>query len=80
MDLLVGWTMDNGLSEPTRVAMLSSYSKFRVYWATYLPFGVGLLSHFLEDMHSIVNDLAIIEDQDTEEYKERWSIFVHLFG
>lgn len=72
--------MDIGLSDSKRTAIVSSYSKFGVFWAGYLPFAVNLLSHFLDDMHTIVRDLALMPIHDTEEYRGRWGVCTNLFG
>lgn len=72
--------MDIGLSNTKRESIVTSYSRFGVFWSGYLPFAVNLLSHFLDDMHAIVRELALIPIHDTEEYKGRWDVCTNLFG
>lgn len=50
--------MDPDLSEAQRTAIVSSYSKFSVFWAGYLPFAVELLNHFLTDMQTLIRELT----------------------
>lgn len=78
--MLVGWNMDNGLSENKREALTLSYGKFSIYWASYLPFAIELLNHFLDDINGVFQDLATINYSDAEEYKGRWKICTILFG
>lgn len=49
--------MDPELSESKRATVVSSYSKFSVFWAGYLPFAVELLNHFLADMQTLIREL-----------------------
>jgi hypothetical protein len=72
--------MDSTLSESKRTAITSSYSKFSVYWASYLPFAVELLNNFLSDMKSIVTELNNTQYRDTDGYKGRWATCTNLFG
>lgn len=55
--------MDPDLSESKRAIIVSSYSKFSLFWASYLPFAAELLNHFLTDMQTIVQDLTNITDE-----------------
>lgn len=55
--------MDPDLSESKRAIIVSSYSKFSLFWAGYLPFAAELLNHFLIDMQTIVRDLTNITDE-----------------
>ncbi|CEP17686.1 hypothetical protein [Parasitella parasitica] len=57
IDLLVGWNMDPNLSEAKRAIVISSYSKFSLFWSGYLPFAVDLLHHFLTDMQTLIAGL-----------------------
>jgi hypothetical protein len=72
--------MDNTLSESKRAAITSSYSKFSIFWAGYLPFAVELLNHFLDDMKSIVTELNTAQYRDTDIFKGRWATCTNLFG
>ncbi|KAI9470908.1 MAG: hypothetical protein EXX96DRAFT_603026 [Benjaminiella poitrasii] len=72
IDLLIGWNMDPELSELKKSAIISSYSKFTNFWANYLPFGVELLGHFLNDMQYIIRELASLTNINDEEYSKRW--------
>lgn len=72
--------MDINVSDSKRAVIISSYTKFSVFWASYLPFAVELLNHFLGDMHNIVRELTIASRRDAEEYKSRWTTCTTLFG
>lgn len=71
--------MDIGLPESKRTILIASYTKFGVYWATYIPFAVDLLKHFLNDMRGIVRGLATMPKDDSEEYKGRWNTCTNIF-
>jgi hypothetical protein len=78
IDLLVGWSMDPDLSDSKRAKIMASYTKFGVYWASYLPFAINFLSHFLSDMQEIIQELTTLKD--TEQYKKRWDACLNLLG
>lgn len=72
--------MDNGLTESKREAISLSYGTFSIYWASYLPFAIELLNHFLDDISGILQELATTSYGDTDEYLGRWKICTILFG
>jgi hypothetical protein len=72
--------MDDSVSDSKRATITYSYTKFGIYWASYLPFAVELLNHFLGDMHNIVRELTVATRRDTDEYKNRWNTCTTLFG
>ncbi|KAI8090817.1 hypothetical protein BDF21DRAFT_412239 [Thamnidium elegans] len=80
IDLLVGWNMEIGLPESKRTVLISSYTKFSVYWASSIPFAVDLLNHFLNDMRGIVRGLATMPKDDSEEYMGRWNTCTNVFS
>lgn len=67
--------MDPDLSESKRAIIVSSYYKFSLFWAGYLPFASELLNHFLIDMQTIVRDLTNIAD---EAQNKKWVACISL--
>lgn len=63
--------MDPDLSESKRAIIVSSYSKFSLFWAGYLPFAAELLNHFLTDMQSIIRELTNAA-ADNETRTKKW--------
>ncbi|KAL7335617.1 hypothetical protein PS15p_201064 [Mucor circinelloides] len=78
IDLLVGWNMDPELSESKRAAIVSSYSKFSIFWAGYLPFAVELLNHFLTDMQSTIRELT--STSTLEAQAKKWAACISLLS
>lgn len=72
--MILGWNMDPILSDSEREVMLSSYKKFSIYWANYLPFGVELLGHFLNDISN-----SLREFNSAHETKQVWDKCINLF-
>jgi hypothetical protein len=70
--------MDPDLSDSKRAIVVASYTKFGIFWASYVPFAVELLSHFLSDMQNIVQELPTLKD--TEQYKKQWDACINLLG
>lgn len=70
--------MDPDLSDSKRTTILSSYTKFGIFWASYLPFAVDLLSHFLNDMQNVVQELTSLKE--TEQYMKKWDTCINLLG
>jgi len=68
--------MDPELSESKRAAIVSSYSKFSIFWAGYLPFAVELLNHFLTDMQSIIRELT--STSTLEAQTKKWAACISL--
>lgn len=69
---MLGWNMDPGLSDSERQVMLSSYEKFAIFWASYLPFGVELLGHF-------VNDISTNLKSNAQQSRKLWDKCINIF-
>ncbi|KAI8636905.1 hypothetical protein BD408DRAFT_425387 [Parasitella parasitica] len=78
IDLLVGWNMDPNLSESKRAILISSYSKFSLFWSGYLPFAVELLNHFLTDMQTLVAGLRNATNDEVQ--TKKWESCTNLLS
>ncbi|CAO2815128.1 unnamed protein product [Amaranthus hypochondriacus] len=56
VDLLLGWAMLPDLGESDRQVIMGSFLQFQKYWVVNLQFPLGLLSKFLGDMDTLLQE------------------------
>lgn len=73
VDVLLGWAFMPELSEVDRCVITDSFLQFRKQWLSNLHFSMGLLSKFLGDMESLIQDASL-------EVKQQFGRLLALFS
>lgn len=63
VDLLLGWALVPDLVEADRRVIMDCFLQFQKHWVGNLQFSLGLLSKFLGDMESLLQDNALGTEQ-----------------